>query len=240
MGIGIVLIFWAVAGTILAGTGALVFGGATTFLTRRAENRKPVVITAIVFPFACLGWAAALFIFQAIVNGSLLHRDMGLGDSWECPLPNGYAIMMIDVTDNGWVYNPKTQSGGGVGEAEDAVAGVRKVQIAGRYILGASDSHWFGSDNEASTHTDLYFLLDTRTGKRNNFTNPQELARAASQLGISLKLENIDAVYSRYRFTWFDVLVGLLLVVPLAVYFVLLVRRIVRLRRTRSLAPSVV
>ena len=139
MGLGFVLFFWAIAGTILAGIGAVILGVVTGFLTRRVgETRKRAIILASVFPFVCLGWAGVLFLFQAIINGALLHRDAGLGDTWECPLPNGYAITMIDVTDQGWVYNPRTQSGGGIGEQEDAVAGVRTLQVAGRYVLEIS------------------------------------------------------------------------------------------------------
>lgn len=63
--------------------------------------------------------------------------------SWHAPLPNGYQVMMIDVTDQGWVYNPKTQIGSGIFGKEDAVSGVRNLQVAGRYILGATDSKAF-------------------------------------------------------------------------------------------------
>src|SRR5579872_2218365 len=137
MGIGFVLLLWAVAGTILAGLGAVILGGATAFFTRRVnKGRRRAVSAAILFPFACLAWAGAVFVVQAIVNESVLHRDPGLGDTWHCPLPNGYMITMIDVTDQGWVYSPKTQGpDGALAEQEDAIAGVRMLQVAGRYIL---------------------------------------------------------------------------------------------------------
>ena len=170
-----------------------------------------------------------------MVNESLLHRDAGLGDTWNCPLPNGYAITMIDVTDNGWVYNPKTQSDGGLGEREDAVAGVRSVQVAGRYILGASDTHWFGKmEAHGDSDVNRYFLLDTRTNKRTDFASYDAMNRAASQIGIQPHLERIDAVYSRYRFTWFDVLVRYLLCIPPLIYAGLLARQVLKLRRARQ------
>lgn len=238
MGIGFVLVVWAVVGTVLAGVGALVLGGITSFLTKGAEEgRRRAIFAARVFPFACLGWAALMFIFQAFVNGALLHRDPGLGDSWDCPLPNGYAITMIDVTDDGWVYNPKTQSGGGVGEQEDAVAGVRILQVAGKYIMGGSDTHASTKRGQESNDVDMYFLIDTQTGKRVDFANYDAIHSAASRLGIQLNLERIDAVYSRYRFTWFDVLVGFLLCLPPLVYVALLARQIRKLRRTRQFSP---
>ncbi len=168
------------------------------------------------------------------MNGFLLYRDPGLGDTWQCPLPNGYAITMIDVTDQGWVYNPKTQPDG-VGEQEDAIGGVRTLQVAGRYILGGSDTHWFGGSGDSKTNVNPYFLLDSHTGTHIVFMSFDDLHLAASQLGIQPKLENINVIYSRYRFTWFDVLVVALLFVPLLTYFVLIVRRILGLRRSRKM-----
>lgn len=233
MGIGIVLIFWTIVGTVAASIGAVILGSFTAWFTKESPKRRRAILVASAFPFLCLGWAGALFIFQAIVNETVFHRDPGLGDTWECPLPNGYAITMIDVTDRGWVYNPKTQPGG-IGEQEDAVAGVRSLQIAGRYIFGAADSH--ASDFGKSTDVDSFFVLDTVTCKRINFNNLQELNLAAAQLGIQLNLEDIQTVYSRYRFTWFDVAVGLALVVPLGAYFFLAARWIKRIGQSQATA----
>jgi hypothetical protein len=238
MGIGFVLVVWAVVGTVLAGIGTLVLGGITEWVTKGAEEgrRRRTILAACILPFACLGWAAVLFVLQAFVNESFLHRDAGLGDSWDCPLPNGYAITMVDVTDNGWVYNPKTQSDGGVGEQEDAIAGVRSLQVAGRYFLGASDTGAATKIAPASSDVDRYFLLDTQDGKRVDFANYDAMNSAAAHLGIHPELERIDVVYSRYRFTWFDVLVGFLLCVPPLVYVAVLARQILNVRRARQFA----
>jgi len=143
MGIGIVVLIWAVLGTVIAAIVAATLGGATALLTRGAMGRRKAIVTAILFPLACLAWGGAIFVFQAVVNEGILHRDLGIGDTWHAPLPNGYQIMMIDVTDQGWVYNPKTQPGSGVAEQEDAVSGVRNVQVSGKYILGGIDSKAF-------------------------------------------------------------------------------------------------
>jgi hypothetical protein len=233
MGIGIALLIWAVAGIILACLGALAFGTTTAFLTRKAtKDRTLTLLASVAFPFCCLGWAALLFIFQALVNGSI-HRDPGLGDTWNCPLPDGYAITMIDTTDHGWIYNPKTQVEGGISEQSDAVAGVIVVQIAGRYILGGADTRSGPVDGDID-HIDSYFILDTQTGKKNLFSALDELRGSARQLGISLNLQPIAAVYSKYRYTWFDIFVGILLVVPLLIYFIVLAVRIHKLRQSRS------
>lgn len=239
MGIGFVLLIWAGVGTVLAGLGALVLGRAAAFLTQGAKGgRRKAILAASLFPFACLGWAGGVFLFQAVVNEGFLRRDPGLGDTWHCPLPNGYALLLIDVTDQGWVYNPKTQPGDDVGEQEDAVPGVRTVQVSGGYILGGSDSKWFGRLGHDDNQVDLFFLMDTQAAKRTNFSSYDELSAAAQRLGIQLNLEPIDVVYSKYRFTWFDVFSGFLLCLPPMIALYLLANWIVRLRRTRLPTPQ--
>ena len=239
MGIGFVLLFWAVAGAIAATVGALVLGGATAFITRGAhKGRRRAILAAGLFPFVCLAWAGTVFAFQAVVNETFLHRDAGLGDTWRCPLPNGYALMMIDTTDQGWVYNPKTQPGDAVGEQEDAVSGVRTIQVAGRYILGGSDSKWLGRLGDNSGQVDSFFIMDAQSGKRTTLPSYDALTAEAQRLGIQLKLVPINVLYSKYRFTKFDVFVGLLLCLPPTVATYLLLRWITGVRRTRELATQ--
>jgi len=146
---------------------------------------------------------------------------------------------MIDVTDQGWVYNPKTQGGGNsVTEREDSVSGVRKVQVSGRYILAGVDSHAFENLGKETEQIDSYFILDTQTGRRTNLSSSDALRTSASNLGINLNIEPIYSVYSRYRFTWFDVVVGVsLLLLPLII-FALLARFVIRTRKSRSQATQ--
>jgi hypothetical protein len=216
MGLGIVLLFWAVVGTVVAGIAAVTFGCATALLTRGVTSgRRKAIIAGSMFPLVCLGWGGAIFVFQAVVNEGLLHRDLGLGDTWHAPLANGYQIMMIDVTDQGWVYNPKTQPGSAVGEQADAVAGVRDL----------------GKD---TNQVDSYFLLDTQLGHKTQFQNYGALRHRALELGIEPNLQPIYNVYSKFRFSWFDVLAGLLFCIPPVIGVLLLTGWIVRLRRTRT------
>jgi hypothetical protein len=240
MGIGFVLLIWAVVGIVVAAIGALVLGNIAAYVTRGAERgRKRLIWAASLFPLACLGWVGAVFVFQTIVNETVFHRDAGLGDTWNCPLPNGYALLMIDTTDQGWVYNPRTQSEGAVAEQEDAVAGVRALQVVGPYILGGSDT---GSFQQAESHKDQidsYFLLDTKIGKQTRFPNNEALQAKAQELGIAENLQPIASVYSRYRFTWFEVFTGSLLLLPLLISAVLLLRWTLRVRKeARKLSSS--
>ncbi len=240
MGILFVLFFWAVAGTILAGIGSAIAIGFTSALTKGANhNHKGVIIAAGLFPFCCLGWAGTVFAIQWIVNESVFHRDPGLGDSWKCPLPNGYAILFIDVTDYGTVYNPKTQlSPDSVSDKADAVSGVRLMQIAGRYILLEADSKIFEHFGQETNQIDSYTLLDTQAGTRTVFSTDMALRSAARQLGINPELKPIYEVYSKYRWTWFDGASIALLLGPPLISFVFLIWRVLQIRRQRSLVVS--
>jgi hypothetical protein len=167
MGIGIVLIFWGVVGLIGAMIGsAILVRIASSFSRRRVQYSRPLIAAIRRFPFVCLAWAGSVFVFYAIVNETAFHRDPGLGDGWGCPLPDGYAIEMIDVTDRGFVYNPRTQKMSGViAGSDDALADVCVLQLAGRYILGGASCQG-EEDKGPEGHGQVlsYFLLDTETG----------------------------------------------------------------------------
>jgi hypothetical protein len=241
MGILFVLLFWGIAGLILAGAGALAARTTATLLTRgtyegaQMSARKRVIRIAPLLPFACLLWVGAIFILQGYINTTILHRDMGIGDSSYCPLPNGYSVLMIDVSDQGSVYNPKTQLGDGtVVEREDAISGVRELQVADARLLGGADSRYSEHFGQSSPSIDRYFVLDTRTGKRTDFTTDTALRSAASMLGIELKLKPIFEVYRQYRFTWFDLAAALFMFLPPVLAAAWFLRSIVRLRHTRA------
>jgi hypothetical protein len=211
-----VLFVGALVGAILAGIGTLVLGGTTTFLTRGVrDGRRKVILAASLFPFACLAWAAVVLSLQGAVNEGLLNRDPGFGDMWACPLPNGYAVMMIDETDHGWLYNPKTQTlSSGVSEQDDTLIGVRVLQVSGPYIFGGLDSQAYERSAGNANQIDTYFLLDTRTGKHTSFLTYDALDSVAQRLGTKLNLERIIVIYSRYRFTWSEAIADFLLCLP--------------------------
>jgi hypothetical protein len=241
MGILFVLVFWAVAGSIAAFVGVLVLRFLTSALTRDAQKdsdkltRKRLMHFAAWLPPACLVWAGIVFIFQGFVNTTYLHRDLGLGDASYCPLPNGYSLLMIDVSDEGTVYNPKSQlSDDSVADQPDTVSGVRELQVAGVYILGGADSNYFEHFAQDNPSLDRYFILNTQTGHPADFPSEDKLRIAASNLGITLKLEPISKVYDRYRFTWFDFAVLFLLILPPLIAVGLLLRSILRVRSSRA------
>ena len=230
-----VLLIGTIGGLGLAAIGAGVFGmGTAAALDRVPKGRKKLIIAAAAFPFASLFWFEVLIVFQWKINERFFQRDAGIGDQWKCPLPNGYALDMIDEPDRAFLYNPETQLvRGSVASQPDAPSGVRLLQVVGPYLLGGSDTTWHLPANEV----DSYFLIDARTGKRTDFGTHDALREVASRLKIQLRLDRVSNVYSKYRFTWFDSLVNYVTAVPLLLYAGLLIRQILRLRKTRFLAP---
>lgn len=241
MGIVFVLLFYAVVLTIAGGITAAVLGSIVfKFIPLSGIKRKRAVVVAMLFPFACVGYAAAWFTAYAVVNEVFFHRDPGVGDSWYTPLPNGYALMMIDTTDEGTVYNPKTQPGSGLlVSRDDAVFGVRELQVSGDLIFGARDSGYFGRIGENSTAVDSYFGLNTRTGRHIEYSSFAELRHGAAAQGVHLNLRRFIEVFSQYRTTWFDYVSGCLLVLLPLIAFCLLVRWVWRIRSENLSARTV-
>ena len=169
--------------------------------------------------------------FSATVNETFLQRDAGLGDAWRCPLPNGYALLMIDDTDRGIVYNPRTQPPDDVTEQTDT-ARACVLQLAGTYMLGGAECkmdvrRYPDRPNPAFS----YFLLDTTHGKRTDIPTYEALLTAGASRSIQVHLEAIETIHYRYRFTWFDRVIAFALFgVPL-LCAVPLFRSVWRIRR---------
>jgi len=217
----------------MAGLGAPILAWMTARATRKATgNRRIAIWAAAAFPFVCLGWAGAVFVFDAVINVAFLHRDVGIGDGFDCPLPNGYALSFIDTTDIGMVY--ELQSWPPWNDVhKNAVKNVRFLQLAGSYILGSSDSRAFEHFGQQTEAVDSYFLLDAKTSKRQDFTTYDALDAAARELNIQAKLVPISSLYSKYRPTWFDAFASVLLLGPPLIGALVLSRWVLRLRRTR-------
>lgn len=237
MGIGFVLIAWGIIGLVLAVIGSLILRWVVACFTRGANNgRRWLLRAATAFPVACLAWAGTVFVFQAVVNVMVLHRDIGIGDGFDCPLPNGYALSFIDDTDIGTLYDPKDRPVWS-DVKENAIDNVRVIQLAGSYVLGGSDSKRLEHFGQDGSPVDSYFLLDTRTGNRTDFKTYDDLREAAHHLSVQPSLVPIGSFYSKYRFTWFDAFAGSLLIAPPLIGAGLLTRWLMRVRRTK-LAPT--
>ena len=233
MGIGIVLIVYFFALSVLAAGCSLVFGLATRWYLRgTVAGRTRLVVLAAVFPFLCVAYAGAWFVAYAFINDTVFHHDPMLGDGWYTNIPNGYAIDMIDVTDQGTVH-PTSGPDNGLNNPE-GVSGVRRMQVSGNYIFGAEDKNWFGDLGKETASETGFFAIDTRTRAKKDFVTEDELRAYARSNGTTLALQPVVDVYRSYRMNWFEPAAGLVFVlVPGAALF-WLVHRIVLLKRLAS------
>ncbi len=222
MGIGFVLLIGAVVGCAFALLGSRILRTIVDRLTRNAGgSRRRLLKLVSAFPFLCLGWAGIVFVFQAGINAAVLHRDAGLGDSFECPLPGGYILSSIDTTD---LASVKKVGAGGLDN-------VRFLQLDGPYILAASDSKAFQHFADQDAPVDSWFLLNTATNQLTAFDNVGALQAAAQRVHIGVNLLPVGSVYSKYRFTWFDLFAAFLLLGPPAIGFGLIARYVFQTRR---------
>jgi hypothetical protein len=239
MGLGVVLIAYFVVLTVIALLGALGIGGLAYLLTRKSKFWKRMVLASVLFPFLCEAFAGGWFIAYAFINYEVFKRDPMLGDTWQTPLPNGYALMMIDTTDQGTVYNPQTQSGdGSIVGRDDAVFGVRQLQVSKEHIFGARDSGYFNRIGQDSKSVDSYFELDTAHHTHAEFKSLDELRKQAATKGINLQLREFQSVFGDYRPTWFDYCAFALLVLVPAIGLLILAIWIWRIRQSLSKPAS--
>lgn len=233
MGIGIILLVYALVLGALAVAGSIVLVFAAFRLTRPGQNgRKRAITLAAIFPYACFVWAGLCFVGYTAGNWHFFHRDPSIGDTWETRLPNGYGLMMIDLTDQGTVYNPATQPlDGSVSSQPDARFGVRRLQVVGPLIYCAVDKDYFANIGEESTAENEFVILDTSKGTQRELASEAEMSAQAAQNGTVLHLEPILTVYSRYRSGWFDIAALILLAALPIAGFVLLARFAWKVRR---------
>jgi hypothetical protein len=242
MGIGLALVSWCVKGTIIATFLAVLAGTLTAICIPHGRARRTRhILWACVYPFAVSFWFLAVFVFQAYVNESMLYRDAGIGHTWQTPLPNGYAVLLLDEKHDGTVFDPNTHFSNTSNndihpDGPDAVSGVRLLQVAGNKIFGGAGPVGQYSSSAARERVDYYFLLDTGSHTRTNFPTYDALTQTAQAIGIHPNLEPLYRVYKRYRYTWFDLTALALFLVPVIGAGLLLIRRIWRLRQQRQSA----
>jgi hypothetical protein len=242
MGIDLAIVSWCFKGTVIATLLAVIAGTLTATLVPHGNPRRTrLILWACVYPFACLCWLLAAFFFQAYVNETIFYRDPGMGHVWQTPLPNGYALLLVDEKHDGTVFNPKTHFSDNSNneihpDGPDAVSGVRVIQIAGAKILGGVGPIGQYSSPSARNRVDYYFLLDTTAHTRAQFDNYDALSQAARAAGIEPNLRRFYLVYKHYRYTWFDFSALALAILPLLAVGLILARRIWRLKRSARLA----
>ena len=146
MGIGFVLLFWALILGVVAVPVSIALGLWSWWNERRAHGRGWIfkALIAAVLPFILLGYAGAAFGVYAIWCEAVRDVDAGTGDVWRVPVANDHYFCMIDVPDDGYLLK-----GGCTGSP--IVDGITELAVAGDLVLGTSKS--------SGT-----FVFNTRTG----------------------------------------------------------------------------
>jgi len=153
VGIGVVLLFWALLFGGAAVVCAMVLGLWSWWNHRRAFGRPGIfkAVAAAVLPFLLLGYAGAAFAGYAIWCEAVRGVDPGIGDGWQVPVGNDHYFCMIDVPDDGYLLK------GGCSGAP-IVHGITELAAAGDRMVGNSESSG-------------PFVLDTRTGELQTFAS---------------------------------------------------------------------
>jgi hypothetical protein len=230
VGIAVVLILYFIVLSISATICGVILVVATRWYLRTIRvGRGRVTTFAALLPFACVVYAGVWFIAYAVINDVVFHHDPMLGDGWYTDIGNGYAIDMIDVTDQGNVH-PTDGPDRGLNNP-DGVSGVRRMQVAGAYIYGTQDKGWFENLGRDKKDENMFFAIETSAHAKKEFSSEAELATYAKQKGVILSLRPFVEVYQEYRKSWFEVVAGIVLLAVPAFGLWWLVRWVFRLKR---------
>ena len=164
MGI-IFLVIWLVIFAVIAAIlGVIGVAVVYPFLSKKARKRK--MLLTFLTPIVGIASYVGSSVIAMIIISELLNVDIGFGDSWKAPLPNGYQLVSIDMPDNGSIYKDTDYS------AEGVIDGVKRIEVSGDSVLGLSGKK--------------YFLLDTKVGKVSYFPSVLELQKRVGKPRIAL------------------------------------------------------
>jgi hypothetical protein len=237
MGLTVVLLLYLVLLTGAAAVCSATLGGGTAWYLRSIPHRKGrFIVLAAALPFLCVLFAGIWFIGYFAISDTVFHHDPMIGDSWYTNIGNGYAIDMIDVTDQGIVH-PTTGESNGLNNL-NGIRGVRRLQISPPFLYIGQDSQGFqhlGSDN---ANEDTYLAIDMRSQTKQILKSQRDLQDFAAQHGQTLHLEPILMVYQQQRSYGFDLIAAaVLLLVPLAA-LCLFLRAVHHFQSKATLSPD--
>ena len=134
------------------------------------HKRKRKLTLAFLSPGLSIAILIGCSIITMVVTSVVCDVDLGIGDTWTAPLPNGYKITSIDMPGNGSIQKWDNHS----------ITNVRanQLQVIGDTIIGKYDKN-------------DYFLLDTRTDSVSHFDSMEPLQACINGQTIEL-MENSD------------------------------------------------
>jgi len=192
MGIGFVLFFWILLGSVVAAVLSLGFGlmARTAFRCTPRSKRLRGTLVAVATPFLCLVYGVLAFMVYWIWCGNSRGVDPGLGDTWFVPLGSGYRLVMIDVPEQALIIGPVGRQLGSF---------LTQLGVDNRYIYFTSG--------------DSFDLIDKETDQRATGLSRAELDQRVG--GSRIRLQAPIAVYHSLRWSVLDIIAaGLIFGVP--------------------------
>ena len=146
--------------------------GAVAALIALLLAKKPKRKRKILLSFLSPGLAIAIWVgcsvITMVITSAVCDVDLGIGDAWSAPLPNGYKITSIDMPGNGSIEKQEDYSFTNVK--------VNQLQVIGDTIIGKYDKN-------------DYFLIDTRTDSISHYDSIELLQACLNGPKIEL-MEN--------------------------------------------------
>jgi hypothetical protein len=160
MGI-IFLVIWLVIFAVIAAIlGVIGVAVVYPFLSKKARKRK--ILLTFLTPMVGIASYVGSSVIAMILISELLNVDIGFGDSWKAPLPNGYQLISVDMLDNGSIYKDDDHH-------TESIDGVQQIKVIGDSVIGLSGNKYFLFDTKIHkvTYYPSVFELQKRVGKPN-------------------------------------------------------------------------
>lgn len=172
MGI-IFLVIWLVIFAVIAAIlGVIGVAVVYPFLSKNARRRK--MLLTFLTPIIGIASYVGSSVIAMIIISELLNVDIGFGDSWKAPLPNGYQLISVDMPDNGSIYKDDDHR-------TEGIDGVQQIEVIRDSVIGLSSNK--------------YFLLDTKIHKVTYYPSVFELQKSVRKSNIAL-ISNDDYFWS--------------------------------------------
>ena len=155
MGILFVAIIWIVIFAAIALILGLI-GVAVVYPFLSESRRKRKMLLTFLTPIVGIASYVGSSIIAMIIISELLNVDLGFGDYWKAPLPNGYQLISVDMPENGSIYTDDYFP-------VEGVDGVQQIEVIGDSVIGKAGNK--------------YFLLDTKVGKVAYYPSVLELQK---------------------------------------------------------------
>jgi amino acid transporter len=223
MGIGFDFLVYVIVMGFLLIPVLVILVSAGYFLSRKKSQlvRRSILRWCIALPFLGVIYAILCIILFATFS-VFTGRDPGFGDSYLISLPNNYVFTAIDNLDECRIGPQGYQDYNW--ERDDPIAfdRVYSLQVSGDWLAGT-----YGGGKS--------FIFNTKTHERFTFfMNNKLLREAANKHGFDLNLESCDVFYLYHRYTFIDLcLIGVILIPPV-MFANFLFRRLFRLWKSDS------